>query len=168
MVPDSDNPEASHINGDNIAVKSPFWTLGVMHRIRDNSGMARKTKPSRQWTGLYYARQARGMTRTRLVDLSGVSKQQLSRLENGQIRLRLDHLKPFASLLDYTPEQILLWGRFPGTLSDDAGSHDFSATAGTRRRVVAAVEGQVSEIDTRIDRGKDQVPRKRRKDGRRS
>ena len=64
-------------------------------------------------TGLYYAREARGMSRTELVELSGVSKQQLSRLENGQIRLRLDHLKPFANHLGYTPEQILLWGRYP-------------------------------------------------------
>jgi phage repressor protein C with HTH and peptisase S24 domain len=47
-----------------------------------------------------------------------VSKQQLSRLENGLIRLRLDHLKPFAKVLDYTPEQILLWGRYPGTTGD--------------------------------------------------
>lgn len=77
--------------------------------------MVRRTKPSRQWTGLYYAREARGVSRSKLVDLSGVSKQQLSRLENGQIRLRLDHLRPFAAHLGYTPEQILLWGRFPGT-----------------------------------------------------
>ena len=55
------------------------------------------------------------MSRTQLVKLSGISKQQLSRLENGLIRLRLDHLEPYASHLGYTPEQILLWGRFPGT-----------------------------------------------------
>ena len=55
------------------------------------------------------------MSRSELVRQSGISKQQLSRLENGQIRLRLDHLKPFAPHLGYTPEQILLWGRFPGT-----------------------------------------------------
>jgi phage repressor protein C with HTH and peptisase S24 domain len=50
------------------------------------------------------------MSRTELVKRSGVS-----RLENGLIRLRLDHLKPFANVLGYTPEQILLWGRYPGT-----------------------------------------------------
>ncbi len=55
------------------------------------------------------------MSRSELVRLSGVSKQQLSRLEGGQIRMRLDHLKPFAKHLGYTPEQILLWGRYPGT-----------------------------------------------------
>ena len=55
------------------------------------------------------------MSRSELVKRSGVSKQQLSRLENGLIRLRLDHLKPFANVLGYTPEQILLWGRYPGT-----------------------------------------------------
>src|SRR5215472_12561231 len=53
------------------------------------------------------------MRRTELVKRSGISKQQLSRLENGLIRLRLDHLKPF--VLGYSPEQILLWGRYPGT-----------------------------------------------------
>jgi transcriptional regulator with XRE-family HTH domain len=74
--------------------------------------MARKAKPK---TGLYYAREARGMSRTEVVKRSGVSKQQLSRLENGLIRLRLDHLKPFANVLGYSPEQILLWGRYPGT-----------------------------------------------------
>jgi transcriptional regulator with XRE-family HTH domain len=76
-------------------------------------------KQSRQQkTGLYYARAARGMSRSELVRRSGVSKQQLSRLENGLIRLRLDHLKPFANALGYSPEQILLWGRYPGTGED--------------------------------------------------
>ena len=55
------------------------------------------------------------MSRSELVKRSGVSKQQLSRLENGLIRLRLDHLKPFANALGYSPDQILLWGRYPGT-----------------------------------------------------
>src|ERR1700722_7953773 len=77
--------------------------------------MARKSKSARQMTGLYYAREARRMRRSELVRLSGVSKQQLSRLENGLIRLRLDHLKPFAPHLGYTPEQLLLWGKYPGT-----------------------------------------------------
>ena len=58
------------------------------------------------------------MSRSSLVKRSGVSKQQLSRLENGLIRLRLDHLKPFANALGYSPEQILLWGRYPGTSED--------------------------------------------------
>jgi transcriptional regulator with XRE-family HTH domain len=77
--------------------------------------MAGKAKSRQQKTGLYYAREARGMSRTELVKRSGVSKQQLSRLENGLIRLRLDHLKPFANTLGYSPDQILLWGRYPGT-----------------------------------------------------
>src|ERR1700722_15539466 len=55
------------------------------------------------------------MSRSELVGVSGGSKQQLSPLEGGQIRMRLDHLKPFAKHLGYTPEQILLWGRYPGT-----------------------------------------------------
>jgi transcriptional regulator with XRE-family HTH domain len=104
--------------------------------------MARRTRSAaRQWTGLYYARQARGMSRTELVKRSGVSKQQLSRLENGLIRLRLDHLKPFASHLGYTPEQILLWGRYPGT-----GGH-----TDTHDRSVDATTELVPELDTRAD-----------------
>src|SRR6266581_4686112 len=83
------------------------------------AAMARRAKaPRLQKTGLYYAREARGMSRSELVRRSGVSKQQLSRLENGLIRLRLDHLKPFANALGYSPEQMLLWGRFPGTSED--------------------------------------------------
>jgi transcriptional regulator with XRE-family HTH domain len=92
--------------------------LELFHRIGDNCAMARKAKSALNKTGLYYAREARGMSRTELVKRSGVSKQQLSRLENGLIRLRLDHLKPFATVLDYSPEQILLWGRYPGTDGD--------------------------------------------------
>jgi transcriptional regulator with XRE-family HTH domain len=76
--------------------------------------MAGKAKSRQQKTGLYYAREARRMSRSELVKRSGVSKQQLSRLENGLIRLRLDHLKPFANALGYSPDQILLWGRYPG------------------------------------------------------
>ena len=68
--------------------------LAIFHRIGDNHSMVRKAKSERK-TGLYYARETRGMRRTELVKRSGVSKQQLSRLENGLIRLRLDHLKPW-------------------------------------------------------------------------
>jgi transcriptional regulator with XRE-family HTH domain len=102
----------------------PLWltdgTIGdvwleTLHRIGDNGWMAGKAKSRQHKTGLYHAREARGMSRSELVKRSGVSKQQLSRLENGLIRLRLDHLKPFANPLGYTAEQILLWGRYPGT-----------------------------------------------------
>jgi transcriptional regulator with XRE-family HTH domain len=120
-------------------------------------------------TGLYHARQARGMSRSELVRLSGVSKQQLSRLENGLIRLRLDHLKPFAGPLGYTPEQILLWGRYPGTGSV-AGSHVESSDV---LREEAAQEdfgpapGQVPELDTRAGLGGGGLPaREVRKEGR--
>src|SRR6516165_4736740 len=89
--------------------------LETLHRIGDNDRMAAKAKSRQQKTGLHHAREARGMSRSELVKRSGVSKQQLSRLENGLIRLRLDHLKPFASALGYSPDQILLWGRYPGT-----------------------------------------------------
>ena len=73
--------------------------------------MARKIRTGRQLTGLYHAREARHMSRSELVRLSGVSKQQLSRLEGGQIRMRLDHLKPFAKHLGFTPEQIVGFGQ---------------------------------------------------------
>src|SRR5580704_1468444 len=81
--------------------------------------MARKAKSESKKTGLYHAREARRMSRSELVRRSGVSKQQLSRLENGLIRLRLDHLKPFTNALGYSPEQILLWGRYPGTSENE-------------------------------------------------
>jgi transcriptional regulator with XRE-family HTH domain len=88
------------------------------------------------------------MSRTELVKRSGVSKQQLSRLENGLIRLRLDHLKPFASHLGYTPEQILLWGRYPGT-----GGHTESGNLSreTHNGSVDPTAELVPELDTRAD-----------------
>jgi transcriptional regulator with XRE-family HTH domain len=107
--------------------------------------MARRTKTTRQYTGLHHAREARGMTRSDLVRLSGVSKQQLSRLENGQIRLRLDHLKPFASHLGYTPEQILLWGRYPGTGEDDLSDRSHPKTL-----PMTPPPATVPELDTRV------------------
>ena len=109
--------------------------------------MARKPKPTK--TGLYYAREARGLSRTELVERSGVSKQQLSRLENGQIRMRLDHLKPFAGVLGYTPEQILLWGRYPGTGSiEDAG----------KLQSVNPGPGDILELDARPRQGRPVAP----------
>jgi hypothetical protein len=89
------------------------------------------------------------MSRTELVKLSGVSKQQLSRLENGQIRMRLDHLKSFASHLGYTPEQILLWGRYPGTGGSDVASSDLLRGGATKEDSHGPVPGQVPELDTR-------------------
>jgi transcriptional regulator with XRE-family HTH domain len=124
-------------------------------------------RPTRQWTGIYYARQARGMTRSELVRLSGISKQQLSRLENGQIRLRLDHLKPFASHLGYTPEQILLWGRFPGTGSSHVESSDVLREDPAHDEPLGPAPGQVPELDTRAGLGGGGTPaREVRKDGR--
>ena len=100
------------------------------------------------------------MSRSELVRLSGVSKQQLSRLETGLIRLRLDHLKPFAGPLGYTPEQILLWGRYPGTLASVA------SRAGTAHELLGPAPGQVPELDLRAGRGGESPARELRKDGR--
>jgi transcriptional regulator with XRE-family HTH domain len=128
--------------------------LESLNRIRDNSLMARKIRTGRQLSGLYHAREARHMSRSELVRLSGVSKQQLSRLEGGQIRMRLDHLKPFAKHLGYTPEQILLWGRYPGTGEGES--------SGSREEPLR----RVPELDTRADSGGGVPKREVRKDGR--
>jgi transcriptional regulator with XRE-family HTH domain len=114
--------------------------------------MARRTKPSSRQSGLFQAREARGMSRGELVKRSGVSKQQLSRLENGQIRLRLDHLKPFAGPLGYTPEQILLWGR----LSEVAPPDDGAVAGGRQTAAFKKSLGnlRVREIDTRASGAK--------------
>jgi transcriptional regulator with XRE-family HTH domain len=114
--------------------------------------MARKAASRPQKTGLYYAREARHMSRTELVKRSGISKQQLSRLENGLIRLRLDHLKPFANALGYSPEQILLWGRYPGT------------TEAQTKDEASRPSEQVPELALRSDG--DQSKLKKRKEGR--
>jgi transcriptional regulator with XRE-family HTH domain len=132
--------------------------------------MARKIKPSKHFTGLYYAREARGMNRSELVRLSGISKQQLSRLENGQIRLRLDHLKAFANALGYSPEQILLWGRYPGTggiSSAHIESSDVLREESSHEEPLGPAVGQVPELDTRAGMGGGGVPaREMRKEGR--
>jgi len=129
--------------------------------------MARKTRSTRQLTGLYYAREARGMSRTELVKRAGVSKQQLSRLENGLIRLRLDHLKPFAAVLGYSPEQILLWGRYPGTPGGHIESSDVLREEGGHEEPLGPSPGQIPELDTRAGMGGGGVPaRELRKDGR--
>jgi transcriptional regulator with XRE-family HTH domain len=125
--------------------------------------MAKQTKSSRQRTGLYHAREARGMSRTKLVSLSGVSKQQLSRLENGQIRLRLDHLKPFATYLGYTPEQMLLWGRYPGTGAEPSAlRHDRVP----QEKSDGDLPRQVQELDMHPDVEGRRPKRKLRKGGR--
>src|ERR1700756_740230 len=123
-----------------------------MLRNRDNGAMARTIKPSKTMTGLYYAREARGVSRAELGRRTGITKQQLSRLEGGHIRLRLDHLKPFANVLGYSPEQILLWGRYPGTSDDEAPAE------------VVHPSEQVPELASRS--GADSVKFPKRKDGR--
>jgi transcriptional regulator with XRE-family HTH domain len=142
--------------------------------------MPRRIKPSRNFTGLYYAREARGMTRSELVRLSGISKQQLSRLEGGHIRLRLDHLKPFANALGYSPEQILLWGRYPGTPGAAPGAPGALAAGGGHiessdvlreetghDEPLGPAPGQVPELDTRAGMGGGGIPaREVRREGR--
>jgi transcriptional regulator with XRE-family HTH domain len=115
--------------------------------------MARKIRGGRQMTGLYHAREARHMSRSELVRLSGVSKQQLSRLENGLIRLRLDHLKPFAKHLGFTADQILLWGRYPGTGNEHIETSDALRDESARDKPIGPSPGQVPELDTRTGLG---------------
>jgi transcriptional regulator with XRE-family HTH domain len=119
--------------------------------------MAKRSEGKPHKTGLFYAREARGMSRTKLVQLSGISKQQLSRLENGYIRLRLDHLKPYAKHLGYTPEQILLWGKLPGT-----GPGEIEL--GEARRKQAVLE-MVPELDIGTD-AREKAAKSPRKSGR--
>ena len=129
--------------------------------------MARRAKQPPPHTGLYHAREARGMSRSELVRLSGISKQQLSRLENGHIRLRLDHLKPFAGPLGYTPEQMLLWGRYPGTGGSHIESSDILREEPAHDEPMGPSAGQVPELDTRAGLGGGGLPaRELRKDGR--
>jgi transcriptional regulator with XRE-family HTH domain len=126
--------------------------------------MARKVRPGRQHTGIFYAREARGMTRSELVKLTGVSKQQLSRLENGLVRLRLDHLKPFANALNYKPEQILLWGRYagtPGHADSDEGTYEGSEP----EPHLGPAGNQVPELDPRAGMIGGVPPREVLKDG---
>lgn len=107
------------------------------------------------------------MSRSELVRLSGVSKQQLSRLENGLIRLRLDHLKPFAPYLGYTPEQMLLWGRYPGTSGAHIESSDVLREDSAHDEPLGPSPGQVPELDTRAGMGGGGTPaREVRKEGR--
>jgi len=129
--------------------------------------MARRIRAAPPKSGLYHAREARRMSRSELVRLSGVSKQQLSRLENGLIRLRLDHLKPFAGPLGYSPEQILLWGRYPGTSGSHIESSDVLREEAAHDEPLGPSPGQVPELDTRAGLGGGGVPaRELRKDGR--
>ena len=139
--------------------------LGFVHRIRDNGAMAKRSKSVSNKTGLFHAREARRMSRTKLVELSGVSKQQLSRLESGQIRLRLDHLKPFAKHLGYTPEQMLLWGKYPGT-GGHIESSDVLRDDKGHAEPIGPAAGQVPELETRARLGGGGVPsREVRKEG---
>jgi transcriptional regulator with XRE-family HTH domain len=113
--------------------------------------MARRIRTTTPKTGLYQAREARGLSRSDLVRLSGISKQQLSRLENGQIRLRLDHLKPFAPHLGYSPEQMLLWGKFPGTGGSDAEAGGELRARLDQKGPFGLPAHQVPEIDIHAD-----------------
>ncbi len=108
------------------------------------------------------------MTRSELVRRSGVSKQQLSRLENGVIRMRLDHLKPFAAVLGYTPEQILLWGHYPGMPgSGHVESSEVLREEGPHEEPLGPAPGQVPELDTRAGLGGGGLPaREVRREGR--
>jgi transcriptional regulator with XRE-family HTH domain len=108
--------------------------------------VAKRSEPTAQYSGLHYARESRGMSRSDLVRLSGISKQQLSRLENGLIRLRLDHLEPFAPHLGYTPEQILLWGRFPST---EAYGSETKHARPAQKRSAEALSRAIAELDSR-------------------
>jgi transcriptional regulator with XRE-family HTH domain len=107
------------------------------------------------------------MSRTELVKRSGISKQQLSRLENGQIRLRLDHLEPFATHLGYTPEQMLLWGRFPGTEVGHGATKEDLRVKASKSGPNGPAPGQVAELGSRMGGGGASA-RESRKAGRRT
>ena len=92
------------------------------------------------YDGLFHARQARGMSRSELARLSGASKQQLSRLENGLIRLRLHHLKPLPldPRLHAVPVAV---GRYPAPAASPAVHVEHRATPPARRKPRTKIPG---------------------------
>ncbi len=80
------------------------------------------------------------------------------------VRLRLDHLKPFANALNYTPEQILLWGRYPGTTGHGESS-DMARDGSDHDPQLGPAGNQVPELDPRAGMIGGVPPREVRKDG---
>ena len=109
--------------------------------------MARKPKPTK--TGLYYAREARGLSSDRAGRTLG--RLQAAAVAAGEWR-DLDaarSLKAVCRVLGYTPEQILLWGRYPGTGSiEDAG----------KLQSVNPGPGDILELDARPRQGRPVAP----------
>ena len=69
--------------------------------------------------------------------------------------------------LGYTPEQILLWGRYPGTPGSHIESSDVLREEAAHDEPLGPSPGQVPELDTRAGLGGGGVPaREVRKDGR--
>ena len=81
--------------------------------------------------------------------------------------MRLDHLKPFANVLGYTPEQMLLWGRYPGTGGARISNQATCCARKPRHdEPLGPALGQVPELDTRAGLGGGGMPaREMRKDG---
>jgi len=69
-------------------------------------------------------------------------------------------------VLAYTPEQILLWGRYPGTPGAYIESSDVLREEGGPEEPLGPAPGRVPELDTRAGMGGGGVPaREIRKDG---
>ncbi len=77
--------------------------------------MARRIAAPKNPTGLYFAREARGMSQDDLAAASKENKAQISKLENGQRKLTKEWAILFGKHLGYHPVEIMFWGELDGT-----------------------------------------------------
>lgn len=94
--------------------------------------MTRRVDPPQNPTGLFYAREFRGLSQDDLAEASGVSKGQISKLERGEgdgaRKLTREWAERFEPHLGISAERILFWDRMgPPEDADHIDSSDVAA-----------------------------------------
>jgi transcriptional regulator with XRE-family HTH domain len=88
--------------------------------------MARKAPPPKNPTGLYFARDFRGLSQDQLAEQSGVGKSQISKLEKGERKLTRQWAERFSGPLEMPAENIVFWEKMgaPPPIPDHLRSED--------------------------------------------
>lgn len=117
--------------------------------------MVRRAKPPEKPTGLFHAREYRGMSQDDLARAAKVSKGQISKLEGGggeTRKLTRQWAERFEKVLKIPADRILFWDKYgPPTESDHVESEHVIGTEQLEEG--ADIKGGIREIDVRAGLG---------------
>lgn len=137
-----------------------FLVSSAMGGLQDNARMTKSKVKSTAKTGLYHARNSRGLSQEKLATLADTTKQTVIRLEKGAplgMKFTLEWARRFAPHVGYTAEQLMFWKSEYGD-PDTPSTHIESSHVLDHEFANGPRPGQIPEYAPRAGMGGGGVP----------